>query len=96
VVTTLRAAAHTKLFEMSPEKKKKVSPTKLEMIRDTLIIAYPLASKLKVKPFYNDGRVIARAKLGPRKIRVTGSVQSILLNFGNEYAERLVSVVFVD
>lgn len=76
-------------FKMRNLKKTKPNKEQLAEIRTELQTLNPLLKRLKVKPFYNTGRVIAHASIGKRRIRVTGSLLNIMDKFIAEYQDRL-------
>jgi hypothetical protein len=61
----------------------------LDSIKQELQESYPLLKRLKVKRFYNTGRVKATACIGKRKIRITGSLFNVIEKFTQEYQDRL-------
>lgn len=61
----------------------------LNSIKQELQESYPLLKRLKVKRFYNTGRVKATACIGKRKIRITGSLFNVIEKFTAEYQDRL-------
>lgn len=61
----------------------------LDSIKQELQESYPLLKRLKVKRFYNTGRVKATANIGKRKIRITGSLFNVIEKFTQEYQDRL-------
>jgi hypothetical protein len=79
----------SKSFIMRTKKTIKSNKEQLTEIKLELQENYPLLKRLKVKPFYNTGRVIAYASIGKRRIRVTGSLFNIMDKFITEYQDRL-------
>lgn len=76
-------------FKMRNSKKTKPNAEQLAKIKTELQSLNPFLQHLKVKRFYNTGRVIVRATIGNRRIRVTGSLLNITDKFTSEYQDRL-------
>lgn len=76
-------------FKMQNSKKTKPNAEQLAKIKTELQSLNPFLQHLKVKRFYNTGRVIVRATIGNRRIRVTGSLLNITDKFSSEYHDRL-------
>ncbi|KAB8156165.1 hypothetical protein EZY14_002800 [Kordia sp. TARA_039_SRF] len=70
--------------------KKKRRPTKeqLAIIKSELQALNPAITHLKVKKFYNQGKVTAHANLGRRRIHVRSSVSTIANRFIQQYNDR--------
>lgn len=77
------------LFTMQ-NRKKKTAPSKevLAEIKAELQALNPKLKSLKVKKFYNRGRVTAHADLGSRRIHVRSSLDTIIDKFIEQYNER--------
>ncbi|MGH1338998.1 MAG: hypothetical protein ACRBFS_22975 [Aureispira sp.] len=63
----------------------------LRLIKQELQSLNPNLKRLKVKRFYNQGRVTAHADLGSRRIHVRGNLKNISERFITQYNERFPS-----
>jgi hypothetical protein len=75
-------------FKMQNHKREKSSKEQLAEIKAELQALNPELKRLKVKKFYNQGRVIAHAHLGNRRIHVKSSLNNIVDKFIAQYNER--------
>lgn len=77
-----------KIFIM--QNRRSASPTKEQLaeIKAELQTLNPELKRLKVKKFYNKGRVTAHADLGSRRIHVRSSLSNIIDKFIEQYNER--------
>ena len=75
-------------MQSNSEQKQVLNEIKTQLQTDFLLL-----KKLKVRKFYNTGRIIATAKIGVRKIRVTGSRFNIMDKFIAEYQDRYYTAI---
>lgn len=75
-------------FKMRNQKREKPSKEQLAEIKAELQTLNPELKRLKVKKFYNKGRVTAHADLGSRRIHVRSSLSNIIDKFIEQYNER--------
>ncbi len=78
------------IFFKMQNSKKKTAPSKevLEEIKAELQTLNPELKRLRVKKFYNKGRVTAHANLGGRRIHVRSSISNIIDKFIEQYNDR--------
>jgi hypothetical protein len=91
--------AYKNLFDMTKKKNfvaatamsgtsaRKPSGEMLAILRMGLEAHYPTLKKIRVKRYYDDGRILVRATAGKRKIRVTGKVGIVLEQFNKKCFE---------
>lgn len=60
-----------------------------EALRESLQNLFPNFKRVKVKPFYQSGKVIARGKLGVRFVYVVAHYHEVVAKFGQQ-AEQLI------
>lgn len=83
---------HQILSEMQNRSEEKRVPKQvLHELTVQLQFLFPNAERLKVRPFYNQGKLKAHATLGIRRIYVLGTPENIVQRFHQQHAEKLLS-----
>lgn len=84
------------LFEMQNQQKRKNKPSveQLAEIHNQLRTLHPNLKAIKVKRFYTHGRIIARAKLGHRQIKVNAHIHQVIERFVAQLEEKLPTSIF--
>lgn len=83
---------HPTFSKMQNQKREKRVPKQvLQELTAQLQFLFPNAERLKVRPFYNQGKLKAYATLGIRRIHVLGTPHNIVQRFHQQHAEKLLS-----
>lgn len=84
---------HLIIFKMQKRRIDAKAPSKklLRKIKSDLQLLNPKLKRLKVKQYYNKGKVVAHADLGKRRIHVKGNKENILEKFISQYKERVIT-----